>query len=195
MSRDGTSCDDGLKVESLTMKPVLDLACLGAALMMIAWTSRQPPLPTIPAVDLDRYFGTWYEIAHLPNFFQAACVSDTRATYRPDGENVAVMNQCRTEKGTIERIEGIAKVVAGSRGAKLRVSFFRAIYGDYWILDLDPDYRWVLVGEPSRKYAWILARSPNLDAATQEALLARAAALGFDRQAFVRTPHRGQSPS
>jgi apolipoprotein D and lipocalin family protein len=86
-------------------------------------------------------------------------------------------------------------VVEGSHGAKLRVSFFRPIYGDYWILDLDPDYRWVLVGEPSRKYAWILARAPDLDAATQETLLTRAAELGFDRQAFVSTPHAGQSRS
>jgi apolipoprotein D and lipocalin family protein len=79
--------------------------------------------------------------------------------------------------------------VAGSQGARLRVSFFRPFYGDYWVLELDPAYRWVLVGEPSRKYAWVLARDPELDDATLDALLARAAALGFDRKAFIRTPH------
>ena len=77
----------------------------------------------------------------------------------------------------------------GSRGAKLLVSFFRPFYGDYWILALDPGYRWVLVGEPGRSYAWILAREPKLDEATLEALLSQAAALGFDRRAFLRTPH------
>jgi apolipoprotein D and lipocalin family protein len=177
------------------MRPFSCFACLGIALMMTACTSSRPSLPTVQAVDLDRYVGTWYEIARLPNFFQSKCASDTRATYRPDGKDVEVVNQCRTESGTVEQIRGVAKVVEGSQGAKLRVSFFRPIYGDYWILDLDPDYRWVLVGEPSRKYAWILARSPNLDGATREALLARAAALGFDRQAFISTPHTGQPPS
>lgn len=179
----------------MTMRPLSCLACLAIALLMSACTSSRPPLPTVPSVDLNRYVGTWYEIAHLPNFFQSKCASDTQATYRADGKDVEVLNQCRKEDGTVEQIRGIAKVVAGSHGAKLRVSFFRPIYGDYWILDLDPDYRWVLVGEPSRKYAWILARSPDLDAATQDALLARAAALGFDRQAFVGTPHAGPPSS
>ncbi len=176
------------------MKSLFSLACLGATLMMSACTGSHAPLPTVPSVDLERYAGTWYEIAHLPNFFQSACASDTRATYRLSGEHVDVLNECREADGTLEQISGIARVVEGSQGAKLRVSFFRPIYGDYWILDLDPDYRWVLVGEPSRKYAWILARSPALDAPTREALLARAAALGFDRQAFVGTQH-GIPPS
>ncbi|MBI3430954.1 MAG: lipocalin family protein [Hydrogenophilales bacterium] len=164
------------------------LAGSGASLLLAACTSTHPPLATVQAVDLDRYYGTWYEIARLPNRFQAQCVSDTQATYRPDGKAVAVLNQCRTANGKLEQAHGVAKVVAGSQGAKLRVSFFRPFYGDYWILELDPDYRWVLVGEPSRKYAWILARSPRFDEPTLEALLTRAAALGFDRQAFIRTP-------
>jgi len=164
------------------------LAGIGAAVLLAACTSSHPPLATVPAVDLDRYYGTWYEIARLPNRFQAKCVSDTQATYRPDGKAVRVLNQCRTANGTLEQASGVARVVAGSHGARLRVSFFRPFYGDYWILDLDPDYRWVLVGEPGRQYAWILARSPRLDEATLETLLTRAAALGFDRQAFIRTP-------
>ena len=170
------------------MKSILYLAGIGAATLLAACTSTHPPLSTVGAVDLDRYYGTWYEIARLPNRFQAMCVSDTQATYRPDGNGVTVVNQCRTATGKVEQADGIAKVVAGSHGAKLRVSFFRPFYGDYWILDLDPDYRWVLVGEPGRHYAWILARAPKLDDATLEALLSRAAVLGFDRQAFIRTP-------
>ena len=170
------------------MKFFTYLVGIGAVVLLGACTSIHAPLAAVPAVDLERYYGTWYEIARLPNRFQAMCVSDTRATYRPDGNAVKVVNQCRTASGKIEQADGIAKVVAGSQGARLRVSFFRPFYGDYWILDLDPDYRWVLVGEPGRHYAWILAREPKLDAATLEALLARAAALGFDRQAFIRTP-------
>lgn len=162
---------------------------LGAAVLLTACAPTYPSLPTVHSVDLDRYYGTWYEIARLPNRFQAMCASDTQATYRPDGNKVRVVNRCRTADGKVEQADGIARVVAGSRGARLRVSFFRPFYGDYWILDLDPDYRWVLVGEPSRKYAWILARQPRLDDTTREALLNRAATLGFDRQAFINTPH------
>jgi apolipoprotein D and lipocalin family protein len=171
------------------MKSLLCSMVIGTTALLAACAPTYPSLPTVHAVDLDRYYGTWYEIARLPNRFQAMCVSDTQATYRPDGNQVTVVNRCRTADGKFEQADGVAKVVAGSHGAKLRVSFFRPFYGDYWILDLDPDYRWVLVGEPSRKYAWILARQPRLDDATREALLNRAATLGFDRRAFVSTPH------
>lgn len=164
------------------------ISALFAAALLSACAMPHPPLPTVQNVDLNRYYGTWYEIAMLPNRFQSMCVSDTQALYRPDGKNVSVVNQCRTADGTIKQADGIAKQVEGSQGAKLRVSFFRPFYGDYWILELDPDYRWALVGEPGRNYAWILAREKSLDAVTLERLLARAAVLGFDRQAFVRTP-------
>ena len=79
-------------------------------------------------------------------------------------------------------------MVEESRNAKLRVSFFRPFYGDYWILALDQDYRWVLIGEPSRKYGWVLSRTPNLDDASLQIALDKAATLGFDRSAFRRTP-------
>ncbi|MBT9569395.1 MAG: lipocalin family protein [Thiobacillus sp.] len=159
--------------------------------VLIAACGSHPPLQTVEAVELNRYYGTWYEIARLPNRFQKMCVSDVQATYQPDGEDVAVLNRCRAADGTLEQARGIAKVVKGSGGAKLRVSFFRPFYGDYWILDLDPAYRWVLIGEPGRDYAWVLARQPELDSATLDALLSKAAALGFDRQRFRVTPHTG----
>ncbi len=174
------------------MNPLRFLPALVTAAGLAACAStQQAPLPTVAAVDLDRYAGTWYEIARLPNRFQARCVSDTQATYSLAGDNVSVRNRCRIADGSFEQAEGIAKAMAGSGNAKLRVSFFRPFYGDYWILDLDPDYRWVLVGEPGRDYAWILARTPALDAATVDRLLARAESLGFDRRAFVRTTHTG----
>ena len=171
----------------MTVFPVMSALC--AVALLAACTTPTPPLPTVQSVDLARYYGTWYEIARLPNSFQSKCVSDTQAVYRPNGNGVSVLNQCRTANGTIKQANGLAKVVEGSHGAQLRVSFFRPFYSDYWILDLDPDYRWVLIGEPGRHYAWVLARQPQLEDATLQRLLARANALGFDRQAFVTTPH------
>ncbi|MEW6591993.1 MAG: lipocalin family protein [Pseudomonadota bacterium] len=169
-------------------RPFLLLLC-AAALSGAGCGGPRSPLPTVAAVDLDRYAGRWVEIAHLPNRFQAKCVSDTQATYTREGDRIAVLNACRTADGSVDSVRGIAHAVEGSGNARLRVSFFRPFYGDYWILALDPDYRWVLVGEPTRTYAWILARSPQLDDATRDALLARADALGFDRSAFVLTAH------
>jgi apolipoprotein D and lipocalin family protein len=146
------------------------------------------PLPTVADVDLARYAGAWYEIALLPNRFQKQCVADTQARYRPDGERVAVENRCRTADGSVDGIRGHAKVVEGSGNAKLRVTFFWPFYGDYWVLALDADYSQVLVGAPNRQYAWVLSRTPQMDEAALQALLDRAAALGFDKAAFQRTP-------
>lgn len=116
-------------------------------------------------------------------------VSDTRARYTREGDHVAVVNECLTADGRHSRAQDIAKAVEDNGSARLRLGFFRTFYGDYWVLALDPGYRWALVGEPRRGYAWILARSPHPDAATRTALPAGAAELGFDRAAFASTPH------
>ena len=79
---------------------------------------------------------------------------------------------------------GVAKLVDASGNAKLRVSFFRPFYGNYWILDLDPHYQWVLVGEPSRKYGWILSRTAQLDPFIQQKILEKAAMLGYQTNQF-----------
>ena len=171
---------------AVTSLAVLAL-CVSAAL--VGCTSVPPaPLPTVASVELPRYMGRWYEIAKLPNRFQASCASDTVAVYQPKDDGVEVINRCRHADGSVDSIKGRAQVVPGSAGARLRVSFFWPIYGDYWVLALDPEYQTALIGEPSRRYAWILSRSTTLDEGLLQALLARAQALGFDRAAFVRTP-------
>lgn len=169
------------------MNPLLFLPISVAIFLLAACTTPTAPLPTVATVDLDRYLGGWHQIALLPNRFQSQCVAETHAQYAREGNAITVLNRCRTAEGKTAQVRGIAHVVPDSGGAKLRVSFFRPFYGDYWVLALDPDYRWALVGEPGRKYAWILARTPTLDVATYTHLLERAAELGFDRQAFVPT--------
>ena len=144
--------------------------------------------PVVPKVDLPRYMGTWHEIARFPNTFQKGCTCTT-ATYklRPDGK-VTVINRCGTANGKGKESRGWAKVADPATGAKLKVTFFWPFFGDYWILDLDPEYRRVLVGTPNRKYLWILAREPRMAEAEYLALVAKAAALGFPVERLEKTP-------
>ena len=149
-------------------------------------------LTVVPSVDLARYAGTWHEIARLPNRFQKKCESNTTATYtlRPDGK-ITVLNQCRKADGSMTKATGTAKL-ADPKGpnTKLKVTFFWPFYGDYWILAIDPDYRWELVGEPERKYLRILAREPQLDDATYKSIVARGAQLGFPVDKLMKTPQK-----
>jgi apolipoprotein D and lipocalin family protein len=161
---------------------------LGTSLLAGCAGATERPLPTVERVDLRRYTGTWYEVALLPNRFQRQCVSDSQANYALDGDRVRVVNRCRRADGSVEEVEGKARVIAGSNNSKLEVSFFWPFWGDYWIVALDPDYKHVLVGEPSRKYAWLLSRTSNPGDAVIDNYLSIAQAQGFDRSAFVRTP-------
>lgn len=158
-----------------------------AALTAVACTTTTarrglPPLRTVGHVDLERYAGAWFEIASFPQRFEKGCVA-SRAEYtlRPDG-TVDVVNRCRdrTFDGPERRAEGTARVVDPTTNAKLAVTFFWPFRGDYWVIDLDPDYRFAVVGHPSRDYLWILARTPALDAATYDGIVARLAAQGYD---------------
>jgi apolipoprotein D and lipocalin family protein len=147
-----------------------------------------PFLPVVKNVDVPRYLGTWHQVAWIPNNFQGDCATDTKATYTLDGKDLRVQNQCKDANGKTTEAIGIAKIVEDSNNAKLRVSFFRPFYGNYWVLALDPDYKWVLVGEPKRVFGWVLARDKQLDAAILNAILEQAVALGYDRSAFKMSP-------
>jgi apolipoprotein D and lipocalin family protein len=142
----------------------------------------------VPSVDLARYAGKWHEIARLPNWFQRGCASGTTATYtlRPDGK-IDVLNECRAADGKLKTAKGSAKVAsANGPNTKLKVTFFWPFSGDYWIIDLDPEYRWVVVGEPGRKYLWILGREPKMDDDLYRRLLERAMAQGYDVSKIIR---------
>jgi len=141
-----------------------------------------PPLQTVARVDLQRYIGTWYEIASYPHRFQRGCVA-SRAVYTLRGDGtLAVTNDCRQETldGPLRSVTGTARVVDAASGAKLEVSFFRPFWGDYWIIDLDADYQWAVVGHPSRRYLWILSRTRSLDEVVYAQILARLPAQGYE---------------
>lgn len=158
------------------------------ASVLTACNEDYAPMPTVDRVDVERYLGKWYEIAVIPNRFQAMCVADTRAEYRKDDGAIKVINRCRKQDGKIETAEGIAKLVDGSNNAKLKVSFFRPFYGNYWILDLDPNYQWVLVGEPSRKYGWVLSRNMKLEPEQWQQAMKTAEKLGYKASDFKQSP-------
>lgn len=164
---------------------------------VLAGEDTSPPLIPIASLDVPRYMGTWYEIAKYPNRFQKKCASDTRAEYSlmADGR-VKVRNRCRTASGEPDTAEGVARQLGGKDSARLEVrfapawlSFLPAVWGDYWVIDLDADYRLAAVSEPQREYLWILARTPEVDQAAYDELLERLKASGFDLDRLETTRH------
>jgi len=156
---------------------------------------RGPGVQTVDAVDVDRYVGTWFEIARFPNRFQDRCIGGVTATYtlRSDG-HLDVINRCQTDNGAIEA-RGVARIVDTETRARLKVRFAPAVFsflpfvwGDYWILGLGHDYSWAVVGSPDRAYLWILARAPALDWERYTLALATAAANGFAVERLINTP-------
>lgn len=165
---------------------------------VIAGCASPPPhLPTQSGVDLDKYSGTWYEQARLPNRFQAECSGDVRADYkpRPDG-TISVTNQCRTkDSGTkVAHGEGRpSKAFDPPDPAKLEVRFapkwtswLPMVWGDYWIIKLQDDYQYSLVGTPDREYLWVLSREKVANGAVVAGLLDYARTLGFPVDQIIK---------
>jgi apolipoprotein D and lipocalin family protein len=176
------------------MKRALVIGLLGLCAL---GTSRaaDPPLATVPDVDLNRYAGIWHQVALLPNRFQAHCVGDTTAEYAlVPGGRLRVTNRCRLADGRFDEVVGEARQNAAyARPAILEVSFVPRwlrvlpfVWGDYWILALEPDYGAVMVGAPDRKYLWILAREPQLAHEVYNRYVALARAAGFPVEKLVR---------
>lgn len=174
--------------------------CVAIAMTFLSTLSSwaqtdEPQVQSVSGVDLERYAGLWYEIAHIPNRFQRDCVRDTTTRYelRDDGR-IDVINACYRENGKQKRAKGLARIVEGSSNSQLEVSFFkllffRPVWGDYWILGLDSDYRWVVVGTPDRKYGWILSREPALEPADRAQIQSILIEQGYDPENFKPTAH------
>ena len=140
------------------------------------------------AVVIERYLGKWYELARYENRFEKGCEAVTAEYAKRDDGLIQVVNTCRqgSVNGEKEVAEGKAKIVEGSNGAKLKVSFFGPFFfGDYWVLDRAEDYSWSIVGEPSGKYLWILSRDAVPGKAKREELVTKAKALGYDTSLLI----------
>jgi apolipoprotein D and lipocalin family protein len=166
------------------MKNFLIIAGL---LISVSMFSQEKP-SVVSSVDLKKYSGTWYEIARLPNTFERKLKCIT-ATYilRSDGK-ITVLNKGYyiSEPTKENKATGVAWVPDVKNPAKLKVQFFWPFSGNYWILDLDKDYKYVLVGDPSFDYLWILCREKKMDEATYRMLLKKATDNGFDIKPLIK---------
>jgi apolipoprotein D and lipocalin family protein len=152
----------------------------------MAYSQKVPSV--VSTVDLNRYKGKWYEIARLPNYFERK-LKCTTATYtlRDDGK-ITVVNAGNyiTDPQKATSAKGVAWIPDKTSPAKLKVQFFWPFSGDYWIMYLDKEYRFVLVGDPSLKYLWILCREKKMDEETYNMLLQKAIDNGYDVKSIIK---------
>lgn len=165
----------------------------------LAYTKKKkkeslPPLEVAKNVDLDKYLGEWYEIARLPTSFEKNCYS-TKAIYSKNTDGtIKVENIChkRDVDGPVKSVTGKAFVGENGNTAKLKVQFFWPFKGDYWILDVEDNYKYSLVGEPSRKNMWILSRTPQIELTALQLLIEKAKEKGFDTEKLIYTEQGGK---
>ena len=168
---------------------ILAIIVIGACSNGRSYRDSAVPLETEAYVDIDAYLGTWYEIARLPNPFEKGCDGVTADYARRDDGLIRVVNRCRkgSRDGPVKTATGRARIVDETSNARLKVSFFGPFWGDYWILDLDTNAGISLVGEPSGKYLWILARTPDLPPDMTVLALKKLKAFGYDTSALYFT--------
>ena len=169
---------------------VLAAALLASCASQPVYRRADAPLTAVAAVDIDRYLGRWYEVARYPNSFQKDCEAVTATYSRRDDGLIKVVNACGAIEGSRAReAVGRAKVVDPGANAKLKVSFFGPFWGDYWIVDLKEDYSRAIVGEPSGRYLWVLAREPAIDEAERADILKALDRLGYPADPLHFTRH------
>ena len=183
-------------MNSLTLYRTLFSGILVLVSEFVLAQDKQQPPTTVLKVDLEKYSGLWYEIAKIPNSFQDQCAYGTTAEYKinEDGE-IEVINKCYDEEGEPDIAEGVAQVVDKETNAKLEVSFvsflgIRPFWGDYWIIGLDENYNWAVVGTPNRKYGWILSRTPALPDETMKIIFSILKKNSYNPDDFEMTVHK-----
>lgn len=145
---------------------------------------------TVKNLDIKRYLGTWYEIARFDHKFERGLVGVT-ANYslRPDGK-IKVLNSGYRNSLDGAYSEAIGKAKTTKSAGVLKVSFFWIFYADYRVMELDPDYRWVLIGSKSDKYLWILSRTPQISDELKTQILEKAKKRGYNTSALIWVPQK-----
>ena len=176
---------------SLVLLFINDLAVVSANKSRSEELDNDKKPSVVKDVDLRRYQGTWYEIARLPNMFERKlkCITATY-TLRQDGR-ISVLNRGNyiTDPVKESSVDGSAWIPDPENPGKLKVRFFWPFSGDYWILYLDKDYKYALVGDPKFKFLWILSRDKFMDEETYRMLLNIATEKGYDVSSVIRVKH------
>ena len=181
----------------MLLSPLLLLTLTLLVVLTPLWSaasnSNPDELKVVQHVDLNRYVGTWYEIALIPVWFQRDCAGETTAEYTlAEGGEISVINRCCTKEGTVKEAKGRAWVVDKKSPGKLKVSFVSVFGlwlfgGKYWIIDLDPDYQYAVIGNPGRKIGWILSRTPQLPQDVLNSIAERLKQNGYNFSDFSMT--------
>lgn len=156
--------------------------------------AKKSDLKTVAHVDLPRYMGKWRVIAIIPYFAEKNCVDSIEGyELRPDG---LIANTFEFRKKSFDapqkKLEFLAEVVNKETNAEWRVRFLPFLKVAYLIIDLDPNYQWVVIGHPSRKYGWIMAREKSLPDDVYKGILERLTAQGYDASKFAKVPQMAQ---
>jgi apolipoprotein D and lipocalin family protein len=167
-----------------------------ALLVLASCTGVPDGVQPVSDFDIERYLGTWYEIARLDHRFERG-LSRVTASYslREEGGINVVNRGYDAESGKWKEAIGKAFLNDEPGVGRLKVSFFGPFYGGYNVFELDEEgYQYAMVAGPDRSYLWILARSPDLDDAVLERLLARAGELGFPIGEMILVEHDSPPP-
>lgn len=160
-------------------------------------TAATLPNEPVRSLDLNRYAGQWHEIARLPMYFERRCLDGVTAIYTPKADGtIRVENTCRTRNGQMA-ISGVARIKDGQPGAlEVRfapgwLSWLPVSWADYWVIEVDSNYRWAVIGNPARKHLWILARDTSMDRALLQTLKEHSRQRGYDvDQLMITAPLR-----
>ncbi len=156
-------------------------------ILFIGCSSKNPNLNTVKIVDIKTYLGTWYEIARYKHSFEKDCKNVTATYTLKENDEIKVVNKC-TNINTNKTKEAVGTAYSiDNTNTKLKVSFFWPFYGNYWIIDLDENYTYAVIGEPSRKYFWILSRDKKLDENVKEEILNSLGKYGYSSEELIWT--------
>jgi len=177
-------------VKSNRTMPLGIVVILASAVQISGCGAMNAPLAVVDYVDLERYLGRWYEIARYPSSFETGCVGVTADYSLRDDGRIRVLNTCieSTLDGPERTIEGSARIADSSTNARLKVTFFWPFEGDYWIIDLDEDYSYAVVGAPDRRFLWILSRTPTMNEELYQQILDSLPERGFDPDRLILVP-------
>lgn len=177
------------KVSKIQNSPMKKSIFISVIIMSFFTQCTSQNLETVPEVDIEKYAGTWYEIASFPQRFQKGCHCTTATYTKTDKDYIIVENRCRKDSvnGKMSYIKGKAFIDPGTNNSKLKVQFFWPFKGKYWIIDLAEDYSYAVVGHPNREYLWILSRKPAMDETTYRDIVNRAKQKNFDVSKLRKT--------